>query len=179
MQLPAYCADSQDGTGGYDPGNFTPAQKRWVALMGSTFHHIHHYCRALRSAQKARDPTISQEMRASFFRSALADANYVVERAPPDFVLLPEIFLRMGQFHLGRGDIASALEYFEKSRQAKKDYWPAYVEIAKANLSIGRRQEAEAALKAGLEVMPTDSNLKQALEQLKAITGGAKKSPPN
>jgi tetratricopeptide (TPR) repeat protein len=169
-QLPAYCADAQSFAKSYDANN-----KRWVPLIGSTFLHIHHYCWALQESLRARDPDVGKELRMTLYGSALENCRYVVERAPPDFVLLPEIFLRMGQFTFERGDVANALEYFEKSRQAKAEYWPAYVEIAKANRSIGRLQHAEAALKAGLEVMPDNANLKQALDELKSASASTKK----
>jgi tetratricopeptide (TPR) repeat protein len=84
----------------------------------------------------------------------------------------------MGQFTLEIGDIAGALEYFEKSRQAKRDYWPAYVEIANANMRIGRRTHAEAALKAGLEVMPDDPRLRQELKDLKSTPIGPRTRRP-
>ena len=181
VTLPAYCADAQSGSNGgrYDPANYTPAQQRWVALMGGGFHHIHHYCWALDMAKKARDPMTSQQQRRSFYSGAIKDCTYVLNQAPRDFVLLPEIYLRMGQFALGRDDIVGALEYFENSYRAKPDYWPPYVEIAKTNLSIGRRQEAEAALKAGLAVSPDEPNLKQALAQLKATPPARAKKPPS
>jgi tetratricopeptide (TPR) repeat protein len=174
-QLPAYCADAQSFAKSYDANYYTPAQKHWISLMGSAFHHIHHYCWALQQALWARNPDIGKEQRISIYGSALANCSYVVERVPPDFVLLPEIYLRMGQFTFESGDVANALEYFDKSRQAKADYWPAYVEIAKANMSIGRLQHAEAVLQAGLEVMPDNANLKQALDELKLTSAGTKR----
>lgn len=176
--LPEFCADAQFGKSGYyDPANYTPAQKRWVALMGGGFHHIHHYCWALDNAKKARDPLTSPQERGGLYNGAIKECLYVLNQAPRDFVLLPEIYLRMGQFALGREDIVSALEYFEKSYRTKPDYWPAYIEIAKTNLSFGRRQEAEAALKAGLAVSPDEPNLKQALAQLKATPPARAKKP--
>ena len=177
--LPDYCVDAQSGKGGYDPANYTPAQRRWVSLMGGGFHHIHHYCWALDNARKARNPLISPQDRRGLYSSAIKDCIYVLNQAPHDFVLLPEIYLRMGQFAMGRDDIVGALEYFEKSYRAKPDYWPAYVEVAKTNLSFGRRQEAEAALKAGLAVSPDEPNLKQALAQLKATPPARAKKPPS
>lgn len=178
-RLPDYCADAQGGKSGYNPSNLTPAQTYWAGLMGNAFHHIHHYCWALDNLRKARDPMLTPQARAGLYRAVLSDCNYVIERSPPDFVLLPEIYLRMGQASFARSDIPGALDYFEKSRAAKPDYWPVYIEIAKTNLSFGRRQEAEAALNAGLALLPDEPNLKQALAQLKAAPARAAKAASN
>ena len=168
FELPSFCDYVQEGKAGFD-------QAKGYALMGPTFHHIHHYCWALGNMRRAQNPTISEQERRGYCVGAIKDMQYVIARAPPDFVLLPEIFLRMGQAAFGSGDVPGALEYFDRSRRAKADYWPAYIEIARTNLSFGRRQAAEAALKAGLAASPDEPNLKQALAQLSARPVGAKK----
>lgn len=173
FELPAFCDFVQEGKAGFD-------QAKGFALMGPTFFHMHHYCLALGNMRRAQDPTIGEQGRRGYYGGAIKDMQYVIARATPDFVLLPEIFLRMGQASFGRGDVAVALEYFDRSRRAKADYWPAYIELARTNLSFGRRQEAEAALRAGLEASPDEPNLKQALAQLSARPAVAKKpSRPN
>ena len=168
FELPAFCDYVIESKAGFDAA-------RGYSLMGPTFHHIHHYCWALGNMRRAQDPTIGEQARRGYYAGAIKDMQYVIARATPDFVLLPEIFLRMGQAAVGSGDVAVALEYFESSRRAKADYWPAYIEIARTNLSFGRRQAAEAALKAGLAASPDEPNLKQALAQLSARPVGAKK----
>lgn len=176
--LPEYCDYSQDGKYGYNASNPTPAHQRWIALLGPALHHIHHYCRGLKAAQKARDVLIPPQLRMSLYESVIKECMYVVENSPSDLVLLPEIFLRMGQAAFANRDVGRALAFYEKSRQAKSDYWPAYIEIARTNLSFGRRDEAISALKAGLEVMPDEARLRQALDRLssQAFTSGSKRT---
>jgi tetratricopeptide (TPR) repeat protein len=175
--LPSYCADANGFSSTFAEGRFSDSQRQWFAKMGSTFGHIHHYCWALLNAGRAHNPMAKAAERQILLGRAIGDCNYVVERAPPDFVLLPEIYLRMGQFSFERGDVVAALEYFDRSRAAKSDYWPPYIEIAKVNMKIGRRQEAEAALKQGLEVMPGEPRLKEALDNLKTAPGRSKPAP--
>lgn len=174
--LPEYCEYSQDGKHGFNINGLTPAHQQWLAVIGPTMHHIHHYCRGLKAAQKARNPLISAQQRASLYDSVVKEAAYVVERAPADFVLLPEIYLRMGQAMLGKGDVGSALEFFDKSRRVRPDYWPAYVELARTNLLLGRRGDAVAALKSGLQSSPEEANLKQALDRLTPASQRAKRA---
>lgn len=168
-RLPAYCADAQ----GMAPNSGTPsaptaAQQRWVAAMGESFWHVHHYCWALLNVNRISLSGMTPQQRAFHYTSAIGDCNYVVSLSPPDFVLLPEIFLRMGQFHLAADRPVDALMHFDKSRQAKPDYWPAYLESSKVNASLKRSHEAINILKAGLEVMPNESRLSDALAALTA-----------
>ena len=168
-RLPAYCADAQ----GMSPNSGTPsaptvAQQRWVAAMGEPFWHVHHYCWALLNVNRVSHGGLTPQQRAFHFTSAIGDCNYLVSLSPPDFVLLPEIFLRMGQFHLAADRPVDALVYFDKSRQAKPDYWPAYLESSKLNLALRRQQEAVNVLKAGLERMPNETRLTDALAALTA-----------
>lgn len=168
-RLPAYCVDAQgmspnSGT----PSAPTPTQQRWISLMGEPFWHVHHYCWALLNVNRISQAGMTPQQRAFIYTSAIGDCNYVVNLSPPDFVLLPEIFLRMGQYHLAADRPVDALMHFDKSRQAKPDYWPAYLESAKLNASLKRTQEAINILKAGLEVMPNETRLSDALTALTA-----------
>jgi tetratricopeptide (TPR) repeat protein len=178
MVLPEYCEYSQDGKYAYNSVNPSPAHQRWLTMLGSTLLHVHHYCRGLKAAMKARNPSIAPQTRMSLYGLAIREAGYVVERAPADFVLLPEIFLRMGQAAFEMGEVGTALAYFDRSRQTKPDYWPAYLEIARTNESFGRREEAKAALKAGLQAIPGNAQLMKALDHLSPPSDRIKRAKP-
>lgn len=154
-------------------------RNKWQGLLGGTIHHLHHYCWALVYMQRSKDPAGTELDRRAWLGRAIGDCMYVVDRAPPDFPLLPEILLRVGQFHATLGRHFEALEFFDRSRQAKADYWPPYVETANLNLTIGRRQHARDALKAGLAVMPEEPRLLEALKQLDARPSPAAKRKAN
>ena len=178
--LPPYCRDSQTfGLQGFREGPH-PKQQVWIAEMGQTFWAIHHYCWALVSASRAKRAGVSPQQRVGLYQAAIADSFYVLEHAQPDFVLLPEIYLRMGQFAVGAGDPVRAAEFFEKSRDRKPDYWPAYVELVNLNLSLGRKQVAINTARAGLQAVPEQPNLKELLSKLTAPApskAGGRKSP--
>jgi tetratricopeptide (TPR) repeat protein len=178
--LPPYCPDSQTfGLQGFREGPH-PKQQVWIAEMGQTFWAIHHYCWALVSASRAKRAGVSAQQRVGLYQAAIADSYYVLEHSQPDFVLLPEIYLRMGQFAIGAGDPVRAAEFFEKSRERKPDYWPAYVELANLNISLGRKQVALEAVQAGLLAVPDQANLKELLTRLKTTVpskAGGQKMP--
>lgn len=179
--LPPYCPDARTFSASGFPEGPTPAQSRWIAQMGPTFWTIHHYCWALIGANRAKQAGITPEFRRSLYRSAVGDCLFVIEHGRADFILLPEIYLRMGQFSIGAQEPARALEYFEKSRQIKPDYWPAYLELADLQASLGRRQQALEALQAGLTLIPGQPALAEALRKLSAkpssATQAARRTP--
>ena len=164
-RLPEYCLHVQGGRE-TKLGRNQQRREELFAQMGQTFSHMHHYCWALHRVAQASQLGISPQRRASFFTSSIQDVYYVLERAPANFVLAPELHFRIGQFHAALGQVVEALEAFEKSRNAKADYWPPYVGTAELNVRIGRAAEAAQVLRKGLEIMPNEQNLLQALSRL-------------
>lgn len=169
-RLPEYCPDTQtfEKVGNSNVPN--ERQKRWVEMMGATFWAMHHYCWALVSSHRADRVGTTPQVRLALMESAIDDSNYVLNNSFPDFPLRPEVLLRMGQFAMRADNPVQALEYFEASRKAKADYWPAYIGLHEVNLRIGRRQAAVDILRQGLQVMPDEPKLKAALAKLQPTT---------
>lgn len=171
--LPPYCVDvdlwSRSGSN-HSP---SPAQQRWIAMVGRTFWALHHYCWALLKARRADYVGVAPVLRSGLLASAISEANYVIEHSTPDFPLLPEIHFRIGQFNMRLERYAEALAAWDRSRVAKADYWPPYVEIANLNLRIGRRSEALAILNEGLRHMPEEKRLHDLMERAKATRARA------
>ncbi len=177
-RLPQYCTDRNERN---VPENPTPAQAPWVAKMGSAFWAIHHYCWALINANRAEAAGLSPQLRRHLYRWAINDSYYVIKVAAPDFVLLPEIFLRVGQYHVALAEPVEAQDAFNKSRELKPDYWPAYQQLANLNLSLGRRQAAIEVLKEGLERIPGQPALTASLQRISApgtLQAGRNTPPP-
>lgn len=179
--LPEYCGATQTFARG---ANMFEApddlQRKWLGIIGPTLIHMHHYCWALVYIQRSRSPLIGDSQRRALLGRAIGDCMYVVDRAPKGFVLLPEILLRVGQANLTLGKIVEALDFFDRSRNAKPDYWPPYLEIADVNLSIGRRDRAKEVLREGLRLMPDEPRLKEALVKVDVIPAPSsqRKLPP-
>lgn len=167
-QLPEYCPQ----TNAYAGRTVTPdGQRLWLARLGPTYWHIHHYCWGLLKELRSRRVGIAVQEQRSLLESAIKECYYVLERAPPEFVLLPEIYLRIGQFHARLGRPVEALEAFERSRSAKADYWPAYLEGARLNDLLRRRDVALALLDAGIAIMPSEQRLLDERERIRGSRG--------
>jgi hypothetical protein len=169
VRLPEYCA-SVHGWGEGSPWAPSVQQQRWIGLMGPTFWHVHHYCWGMLKALRAESIDVKPQMRSDLYASAISEAHYVLERATADFKLLPEIHFKVGQYQVALQRWAEALESFDRSRAMKPDYWPAYIEIAKVNLRLRRRDHAVEILKRGLDVMPGETRLTDALRRINSDT---------
>lgn len=163
--LPSYCADAQDFERLGTPNSPTARQSKWVAAMGPTFWHIHHYCWALVSAHRAAAGVGPQQRRFLLYR-AISDCYYVIRLAPREFPLLPEIHWRVGKYQAESDNLVEALQSFELARQIRPDYWPAYLSMAEIQVSLRRQQAAVDILKAGLLVTPNEPNLVAALKRV-------------
>ncbi len=162
--LPGYCPDTQ--TFSRDDARTSVKSERWRAMFGPTFSALHHYCWGLISVSRARSPGVLGLTRQGLLMSAINDFRYVVQHATPDFILLPEIYYRMGETQLELQAYGAALDAFTMSRQAKPDYWPPYARWAEALVKLGKKNEALAHLEQGLRLMPAEPALAAPYQQL-------------
>lgn len=156
---PSFCQDVQTINGWTQYSRESPRSPYWVSIMGKTFWGMHHYCWALINIHRSRAAGLSPQQRHFMIQSAIADYIYVVRIAPPDFVLLPEIFHLIGEAHVMVDEYVPAIEAFQKSISLKADYWPPYEAHAKLLDRVGKRGEALSVLEAGLAVMPNEQRL--------------------
>ena len=148
--LPEYCPDTQGFSYGDQFFNTSPRAAHWVALMGPSFWHHHHYCWALLKMQRAKAGGLTPQQRSGLLASAGGDFEYLVRNAQPDFVMLPEVLLRFGDLKLETGDVGGAQELYAASTRRKPDYWPAYANWAVFLDRSGRRKDALDHLALGL-----------------------------
>jgi tetratricopeptide (TPR) repeat protein len=163
--LPPYCKHAQlfrdKVPGGNDPAEI----KRWYTVLGGTFHHMHHYCWALMAANKAITAG-SKQRRNSLFDVAIRDIDYVLQRAPRDFVLLPEILTKKGQNLIKLGNLAQGLLVLQQAVEVKPDYWPPYATAADALKETGQSAKAREWLEKGLAAAPDTPALQRRLAEL-------------
>jgi len=160
--LPEYCRDIQ-GTPTYDGEQ----GDRWRGLMGSSFAHMHHYCRGLRDVHFARTAAgLTTQHRRFLWQRSIDEFNYIVRNSPPDMVLMPEVFVKIGQSNLELGRLYDAQLAFEEARRLKPDYWPAYTIWADRLMSLHKYQAARVLLEEGLSNAPSSQELKSRLDLL-------------
>lgn len=157
-RLPEYCHHVWGYT--RDPKE----RANWFIRMGPVFEHMHHYCWGMLKANRAATPGTDPLMRRSLYASAVGECQYVLRNNPdPKFVLLPEIYFRMGEWEAANESWVQAIEYYRQSIALKPDYWPPYVGIAEVEMKLARRDRAVAVLQQGLKVVPDERHLKEAL----------------
>jgi hypothetical protein len=161
--LPPYCPDTQTMSA-VDPRG-TEKAARWVAVLGNAFWGLHHYCWGLIRVNRASHAGVNPQMRRYLYESAINDYRYVLENSQPNFVLLPEIYLRIGEASTELQAYASALDAFQRSREAKPDYWPAYVRAAAVLTRLGKNADAAALLQEGLTRVPNEPALIEAYKR--------------
>lgn len=154
--LPKYCIDTQ----GYKYGRGeSPNSAKWVALMGETFWHLHHYCLAIVQFERSQRREYPRVIREGYLHSALVNLQYVIDRMPPNYVLAPEIYTYVGRSHLLLGETRDADAAFTEARKLKPDYWPAYSWWASYLGDHGHVAEAQHVVEDGLKHDPKSRTL--------------------
>jgi hypothetical protein len=166
--LPSYCRDTQTFGYGDSTYNTSPRAAHWVSYMGKSFWAMHHYCWALINMNRSRRASLPANERVWYWESARGDYGYVINNSPPDFIMLPEIYTRIGEVELLLKHPDKANDAFAKARKLKPDYWPAYSHWAEFLIQIGRRPDALKIVISGLQHSP---GAKVLLEQLRVLGG--------
>jgi tetratricopeptide (TPR) repeat protein len=164
--LPEYCRDAQGIIYGDASSNTSPRAGKWVALMGQDFWHMHHYCRALLSMNRAKVSGVTQAQRTALWLNAESDYRYVLNNCRPTMPLMPEVLVRLGELHLEMGKMDEAYTDFAQARDLKPDYWPAYSRWVDVLTKLNKRGEARALAEAGLAQAPGSEVLRQQVRTL-------------
>jgi tetratricopeptide (TPR) repeat protein len=171
--LPEYCKYTQLFRT-HVPGGDNPAEiARWDARMGSAFQSMHHYCWGLMKTNRAMLLAKTRQDREFYLGSSIGEFDYVLERAQPGFVLLPEIYTRKGENLIRLGRSGPAIEALEKAIALKADYWPPYAHLSDFYKSKGDAARAREILENGLALVPDAKALRRRLAELK--TAGARR----
>lgn len=174
--LPRYCADTQTfGYGGAGSPNMSPNAPRWVGLMGNGFWAMHHYCWALINLARAQKPSMPANVRQATREYAIDDMKFVIENTTADFIMLPEIYTKVGEVQLLLKLAPEARDAFAKARSLKPDYWPPYFHWAEYLRQVGQKPQAREVVEEGLSYSP---NAKQLQNLLVTLGGDPASIPP-
>lgn len=169
--LPDFCKSQGNVSNQYFKKYYSAERTdRWQAIMGTNFHHFHHYCWAIVSINRAY-----KGMGGGALKSAISDINYVLNRASPDFVLLPEVFTKLGEAYLLAKDDTSAEKAFRKAWSINPAYWRAYVWWADRLFRQGKLKEALAVAEEGQKNAPGTRALDVLVKDIRAA--GRKRVP--
>jgi tetratricopeptide (TPR) repeat protein len=166
VMLPEYCKYTQLFRDRVPGGNNREMIQRWHATMGDVFIHMHHYCWGLMHLHRAKVLARDAQARGFNYDSAVREFEYIMERTPREFPLLPEMLTKKGEALLARGKTALALAEFERAIELKPDYWPPYAHISDHYRSAGDLVKAREVLEAGLTRSRGAKGLQRRLEEL-------------
>lgn len=176
--LPEYCMYTQLFRN-HVPGGNDPAEiSRWHLRMGDVFIHMHHYCYGLMHLNRATILARDAETRRFNLNNAILEFDYVLERAPKNFALLPEILTKKGEVMLRQGRAPLAMTQFERAIELKPDYWPPYAQMSDYYAHNGDTERARSILKQGLAQSPEAKALQRRLRELDDADKGKGKARP-
>ena len=169
--LPAYCRNQGNVSERfYKPDN----EIKWRNALGTNYNHIHHYCWAMVSIARSYKAGLSDSQRRFNLTAAVADINFSLERSTEDFVLIPEMYTRLGEAYLGLRDDRNAEAAFEKAWTTNPAYSPPYVWWAQRLLKQGKTREALAIAEEGKKNAPESKSLDRLLKEIQGagrVTG--------
>lgn len=176
--LPKFCPHtilfSEKVPGGNNPDEIA----RWKSVLGDTFRHLHHYCWGLMKTNRAMLLARNTQTRQFYLGDSINEFNYVIERAPEDFVLLPEILSRKGQNLIRLGKVPLGMLELERAAQLKPDYWVPYAYMSDYYKESGDLRKAREQLEKGLQAAPDSTALKRRLEELEPGKSKTKAARP-
>lgn len=160
--LPEYCAVRTRL--GID--NSKPKVVYWKGVMGQTYDHLHHYCRAQKYLNCGK-LEVDKKERSECLARALDQFDYVLERMSNNFPLEPEVHVLKGDTLYLLGRTGDAMSEYNQAIAIKPDYLKSYRNEAKMLQEIGQIPQAIAVIEQGLKVKPRSRSLTRMLEELK------------
>jgi len=164
--LPAYCKYTQIFRGRVPGSDNASEAGRWERVQGPIFLAMHHYCFGLMSTNRALLLAGNPQTKAAYLHRSINEFDYVIERAPRDFALLPEILTKKGENLIRLGDGSSAVPELLRAIDLRPDYWPPYVALSDYHKEIGDLKTARDMLVKALSAAPDAGVLKRRLAEL-------------
>lgn len=163
--LPAYCRSQSN----VEPKFYKRdgSEAKWSARLGRDFNHIHHYCWGMVSIARSYKAGLTIGARTFHMDRAIDDISFSLNGASPDFVLLPEMYTRLGEALLGIRDDKNAEAAFRRAIEANPAYWPPYVWWSQRLLKQGKTREALALAEEGNKNAPGSKALEKLIDDIR------------
>lgn len=175
--LPVYCKYTQIYRKHLPGGNNPEEIARYTTQMGDTFRHMHHYCWALQTQYRAEFISKTREERVANLSLSMSNYDYVIDRAPPDFYLLPEIRTKKGEGLIQLDRAGEGLLEFQRAIKQKPSYWQAYAASSDYYKANGQTTKAREWLEKGLAAAPNSPGLQRRMSELNAAKGKSRGEP--
>ena len=170
--LPPYCKHTWGYRDSVPGGNDGSEISRWQTIIGEgMFIHMHHYCNGLRHRNNAKLVARSPAQRKQEWELSIPEFDYVLQNAPPNFVLLPEMLTMKGESLMALDRGTQAIPVLQRAIELKPDYWPPYIAISDYFKNAGDIAKAREWLQKGLSSSPNTKTLQNRLAELDGMKG--------
>jgi tetratricopeptide (TPR) repeat protein len=138
---------------------------------------MHHYCWGLMNTNRAILLVRDQRWRTHHLNYSIAEFDYVIRSASPNFKLLPEVLTKKGEnlIRLDRGQ--EGIVELQRAIELKPDYWPPYAAISDYYRTIGDLAKARESLEEGLSASPNTKALMRRLAEIDTAKDNSKTAP--
>jgi tetratricopeptide (TPR) repeat protein len=164
--LPHYCIYTQLFREHVPGGSDITQIQAWRSFMGPEFEAMHHYCFGLMKTNRATLHAQNKDQRLFYLTDAVTEYDFVLQRVPNDFIVLPEILTKKGENLVRMGREPLALIQFNRAIEVKPDYWTAYGDLSDLYKQQGNLTEARKVLEKGLSFSPNAPGLKRRMAEL-------------
>jgi tetratricopeptide (TPR) repeat protein len=175
--LPRYCVYTLTFRRKLPRADTASEVERLTKELGPTFGHLHHYCWGLMKTNRANLLARTEQDRLYYLRDSLGEFDYVIDRSPLDFRLLPEILTKKGDTLIRLDRAGEGMLEFQRAIKIKPDYWQAYAAMSDHYKETGQIAKAREWLEKGLSAAPNAKTLKERLAELDAAQSKRKKDP--
>lgn len=172
--LPVYCKGTQQIR---SISNDPKPLSEYVAIYGDAYTHLHHYCWALNIENKL--PGIRKEIyKQNSLALILANIQYVLDRSPLSFSLLPEMYIKKAQTLFKMERDVEAVGVLFKLTQIRPRYGPAYAQLGAYYQGIGDKSNAIKSYEQGIINTPK-ANEVFFIKKIKELDRNYKITPVN
>lgn len=175
--LPRYCIYTQVFRERVPGGNNPAEIKRMLSQMGETFNGMHHYCWGLMKTNRGMILARSEQVRNFYLNDAISEFDWVIERAPQDYYLMPEFLTKKGENLIRLGRVSLGILELNRAIRLKPDYEPAYAAMGDYYRDSGDVAKAREILEKGLSQAPQARGLTKRLAELDAVKP-KRRTPP-
>lgn len=140
---------------------------RAYGARGRDVVHIHHYCSGLLMLRRVQRGVGE---RSALLKKAERQFNYMITHSSPKFILMPEIYSKMGMTQIMLEQSIKAMEYFKRAISLKNNYVPAYLQLIDLYVRSQNINGAISTAKMGLKYSPNSKQLQKKLAELQSLS---------
>lgn len=138
---------------------------------------MHHYCWALVWESRGNRSKEKGGRLWYYYEVAISDMHYVLDRSQRSCVMLPTIYMKIGEWQARTGKYIESIGNYRRAINANPKIIMAYSGMSKAFSLQGSQNEAIAILKEGIKANPNAAFLKKRLEKIESASGQEPKTP--